>query len=118
MSYTLGGSTIKAPNSIEETNNTQYAQQRTLGGSIGRDYFGSNKRTWKLSYKNIQKTDFDTINTVYQTYLSTGTAQTWVSTETNYTISSTTVHINLDSRAFSVGGADYISDFTLILTEA
>ena len=118
MSYQLGGSTIKAPQSLEETNNTQYAQQRTLGGTIGRDYFGSNKRIWKLSYKNIRKTDYDTINTVYQTYLSIGTPQTWVSTETNYAISSTTVHINLDTRAFSVGGSDYISDFVLTLTEA
>lgn len=118
MAYTLNGSNIKAPNSMEETNNTQYAQQRTLQGTINRDYFGSNKRTWKLSYSNIQKADFDTINTIYQAYLSSGTAVSWVSTETNYAISSTNVHVNLDSRGFSVGGADYLSSFTLILTEA
>ena len=118
MSYTLGGTNIKSPNTLDESNNSQYAQQRTLQGTINRDYFGDNKRVWRLSYQNIQKADFDTINTIYQAYLSTGTAVTWVSTETNYTISSTNVHINLDSRGFTVGGEDYISSFTLILSEA
>lgn len=103
---------------MTEDNSTQYAQQRTLSGSITRDHFGSNKRTWKLEYRNIQKTDFDTINAIYQTYLSTTSAVSWEVTETNYTISATTVHINLDSRGFTVGGEDYISDFTLVLTEA
>ncbi len=117
MAYTLNGTQIKAPQSMQEDNNTQYAQQRTLQGNIGRDYFGSNKRVWKLEYKNIQKTAFDTIDTAYQAYLTSGTAQTWVITETNYTVS-TTVHVNLDSRGFTVGGADYISSFNLILTEA
>ena len=118
MAYSLGGNTIKSPQSIEETNNTQYAQQRTLQGTVGRDYFGSNKRVWKLNYQNIQKADYDTINTQYQLYLTNNIAQAFVSTETNYTIASTNVHINLDSRGFSVGGEDYISNFTLILTEA
>lgn len=119
MAYTLGGSTIKAPNSISErVDNIQYAQQRTLAGSIGRDYFGSNKRVWKLTYQNIPKASYDTIKTVYDTYTSTGTAVTWESTETNYTIASTNVHINIDDRGFSVGGEDYISSFAITLTEA
>ena len=118
MAYTLNGIAIKAPKSIEETNNTQYAQQRTLGGTVNRDYFGLNKRTWKLSYSNIQKADYDIINTAYQAYLTSGTAKSWASDETNYTIASTNVHINLDARGFSVGGFDYISNFTLVLSEA
>lgn len=118
MSYTLGGSTIRAPKSIDEGNQTQYAQQKTLSGSVGRDYFGSNKRVWVLRYENCSKTDFDTINTVYQTYLTSGTVQAFVSDETNYTIASTSVHIDLNKRSFSMPGSDYISDFDLILTEA
>ncbi len=119
MAFTLNGTAIKAPQSIAETvDNIQYAQQRTLSGAVNRDYFGSNKRVWKLSYTNIQKTYYDVIKSIYDTYTSTGTAVTWVSTETNYAISSTTVHINIDTRGFSVGGEDYISSFTLILTEA
>lgn len=118
MAYNLGGAAIKAPDSMKETNLTQYAQQKALSGAVGRDYYGSNKRVWSLSYKNCKKSAYDTIKTVYNTYLSTNTAQTWVSTETNYPITSTTVHIDLLQRGFSVQGSDYISDFDLILVEA
>ena len=117
MSFTLGGVDIKNPNEITESNSTQVAQIRTLSGNIARDYFGSNKRVWELSYKNAKKADYDEIKTIYDTYLSTNTAQTWVSTETNYPISYTTVHVDLQSRGFSVLGNDYLADFTLILTE-
>jgi hypothetical protein len=118
MSYTLNGTAIKAPNTMQENNSTQVAQQRTLSGDVGRDYFGSNKRIWTLGYKNCKKSAYDTINTIYQAYLTSGTAVTWVSDETNYAISSTTVHVDLLSRGFSVQGDDYISDFALTLTEA
>ena len=119
MAYTLDGTTIKNPQSINETvDNFQYAQQRTLSGSINRDYFGSNKRVWKLSYQNISKTAYDTIKTLYNTYTSTGTTVAFISTETNYAITTTNVHMNIDGRGFTVGGEDYISSFTLILTEA
>jgi len=118
MSYTLNGTDIKAPNTLQENNSTQVAQQRTLSGAIGRDYFGSNKRIWTLSYSNCKKSAYDTINTIYQAYLTSGTAVAWVSTETNYAISATTVHVDLLTRGFSVQGEDYLSDFTLTLVEA
>ena len=118
MSYILNGTTIKSPTKIEEANSTQVAQKRVLSGSISRDYFGSNKRVWKLTYNNVQKTYYDVINTIYTNYLSTSTAVSWQSTETNYTISSTTVHVDIPDRDFSVGGEDYLSSFTVILTEA
>jgi hypothetical protein len=118
MPFLLSATTIKGPISIQESNSTQVAQQRTLGGSISRDYFGSNKRVWTLEYANINPTAFTTINTVYQTYLSTGTAVTWQSTESNYIVASTNVHIDLLVRKFNVRGSSYISDFALILTEA
>lgn len=118
MSYLLAGNAIKAPNTFDERNSTQFAQHRTLDGSIRRDFFGSNKRVWQLSYSNCKKSDFDTINSVYQSYLTSGTAQTWQVTETNYTVSSTTVHVDLQDRGFSVKGTSYISDFDLVLTEA
>lgn len=118
MSYLLAGSTIRNPHDFVEENSTQVAQNRTLGGSVTRDYFGSNKRKWTLNYQNCKTTDFTTINTIYQTYLSSGTAQTWQITETNYAISSTNVHIDLVQRGFNIRGSDYLSDFSLILTEA
>lgn len=118
MPYILDAVTIRRPNELEERNNTQMAQHRTLSGSIRRDYFGSNKRVWGLSYRNTNKTDFDIINTIYQSYLNTGSAKTWQVTETNYTVSAVSVHVELLERGFSVKGSDYISDFDLILTEA
>lgn len=117
MSYLLASTTIKAPNELNETNSTQYAQHRTLDGSIRRDFFGDNKRVWVLRYQNTKKADYDTIKTIYDSYLSTNTAKAWEVTETNYTVSATTVHVDLIERGFSVHGEDYISDFDLILTE-
>lgn len=118
MAYLLAGSPIRSPAQMKETNSTQMAQQRALSGAIGRDYFGSNKRVWILDYQNTKKADYDIINTIYQSYLSTSTAQSWQVTETNYAVTATTVHIDLQERNFGVKGTDYISDFSLILTEA
>lgn len=118
MAYILDGSTIRSPDSFKESNSTQVAQNRTLDGTISRDYFGDNKKVWVLDYKNTNKTQYDIINTIYSSYLSTATAKTWQITETNYAVASTNVHIDLLERGFGVKGEDYISDFTLILTEA
>lgn len=118
MGYILDSTTIRAPYRFTERNNTQMAQQRPLDGSITRDYFGSNKRVWTFEYVNCKKSDYDTLNTIYQSYLSTGTGKTLQITETNYAVSTITVHVDLLVRNFSVRGTDYISDFTLILTEA
>ncbi len=116
--YTLNGTQIKRPQQMNEDNSTQVTQVRTLGGSVNRDYFGSNKRIWTLDYSTIPKSDYDTINTLYQLYLSTGNAQPFICTETNYPISSTNVHVDLLTRGFAYHGNQYLSDFTLILTEA
>ena len=118
MSWLLNGSSIRSPHQFDESNDTQAAQNRTLDGSINRDYFGSNKRVWVLDYQNTKKADYDTIKAIYTSYLSDAVAKTWQVTESNYTISETTVHVDLKERGFSVRGTDYISDFTLILTEA
>lgn len=118
MAYLLDSTTIRSPGSIKESNSTQVAQNRTLDGSVSRDYFGSNKRVWVLDYQNVKKASYDTIKTIYDSYLSTATAKTWQITETNYTVAETSVHVDLLERGFGVKGEDYISDFTLILTEA
>lgn len=117
MGYVLDNTTIKSPNSLDVSNSTQYAQQRVFSGGIARDYFGNNKRVWKLSYDTVQKTYFDVIDSIYQAYLSTGTPVSFEITETNNTVAETTVHVDLQQRSFTVGGEDYLSSFTLILTE-
>lgn len=118
MSYLLDGVEIRRPMKMEVGNSTQFAQNRDLDGGINRDYFGDNKRVWHLEYRNTTKAEFDIINTIYLSYLATNTLRTWQVTETNYTISQTSVHMDLVEREFSVGGADYISDFDVTLTEA
>lgn len=118
MAYVLSSTTLKRPTGITEYNSTQVSQQRTLDGSYKRDYFGDNKRKWILEYRNTNKTDYDTANTIYQAYLADETAKTWEVTETNYTISQTSVHVDLLERDFSIRGLSYISDFDIILTEA
>lgn len=118
MAYILSSTPIRAPHEFSESNSTQVAQIRTLDGQVNRDYFGDNKRIWVLEYSNTKKADYDAIKTLYNNYLSTATALTWEVTETNYTISQTTVHVDLLERGFSVRGTDYLSDFSLILTES
>lgn len=117
MAYLLAGQTIRNPKTIDESNSTQVAENRTLDGTVARDYFGSNKKVWTLNFENAKKADYDTINTIYQSYLSTGTTQSFQSTEANYTIAATNVHIDLLQRGFRIQGSDYLSDFTLILKE-
>lgn len=118
MSYVLSGSNIRAPHSFTEENSTQVAQNRTLDGTIRRDYMGTNKRRWILEYQNTKIADYAAIKAIYDSYLSTATAKAWQVTESNYTVAATTVHVDLVERSFSVRGEDYISDFTLTLTEA
>lgn len=118
MAYILSGTTIRSPHELTEDNDTMVAENRALDGSINRDYLGSNKRTWVLKFNNVQGADYSAIKTIYDTFLATNTPVTWEVIETNYTIAQTTVHMDLDSRAFRVRGEDYISDFVLKLTEA
>lgn len=117
MAYILSSTTIKRPNAMEVINSTQLAENRTLDGTNHRDYFGDSKRIWTLTYVNTKKADYDTLNAIYLTYLSSGAAVTWQITETNYTVSSTTVHVDLIERGFSIKGSDYLSDFDLVLKE-
>lgn len=118
MAYILSATTIRNPHELNERNRTQLAQHQALDGTVRRDYYGDNKRVWELSYRNTKKADYDEINTIYQAYLATAVPVAWQVTETNYTVSATTVHIDLIERDFSVRGTDYISNFDLILTEA
>lgn len=118
MSYVLAGSTIHRPVSMDEGNSTIVAANRTLSGANTRDYMGSNKRIWTLTYKNLNATDFATINTIYQNYLSSKAPVSLNVTEGNYPVSNASVHVDLPSRKFNVPGSSYLSDFNLVLTEA
>lgn len=118
MPYYLDGTPIRAPHDFKEEITNQYAQNRTLDGSINRDYFGDLKRVWTLQFVNMKLSDYTTVRTIYDSYLASFAAKTWLVDETNYTVSQTSVHLNMDSREFSIRGSDYLSDVTLTLTEA
>lgn len=121
MSWLLGGSAIRKPNSMNETNSTQVAQNRTLGGNVNRDYFGSNKNVMTLGFQSVNYSDWSTINAIYQAYLSDKTARSFQITDINYNGAFTTArscHIDLLTRDFTIPGSTYLSNFTLILTEA
>lgn len=118
MSYLLDGAAIRAPHNIEELTDDIFVQHTTLDNTRSRDYMGTTKRRWALDYINTKPSDYDTIKTIWDSYKANAQAKTFQSTETNYTIASTNVHIDLTQRTFSVGGDTYISDFTLVLTEA
>lgn len=118
MAYTLNGTEIRRPNSMDEDNSTQVVQQRTLNGQVSRDYFGRNKRVWRLEFAVVTKADYDIINAIYTAYLSTGDPVEFISTEGSYPVAATDVHVDLLRRSFNRRGDGYLSDFTLILTEA
>ena len=117
MSYTLSATDIRRPNNFNELNSTQMAQNQTLDGTISRDYFGDNKRQWKLTYKNVNPADYAIIKNIYTAYLANPEGVTWQVSETNYTVAETRVHVDLVDRGFSVKGTDYLSDFDVVLTE-
>lgn len=118
MSYLLDSTTIRRPMNIEEQTVDQFAQQKTLSGAVGRDYFGSTKRIWIFDFGNTTPADYSTIKTIVDAYKSTGATKTFQSTETNYIVASTLCHLDLIRREFSVRGDSYISDFSLVMTEA
>lgn len=117
MAWILNGTNIRAPQQFSETNDKQTAQNRTLDGTVNRDHFGSKKRVWTLEYESAKTTDYNTINTLYNTYLSNSVPLTWEVTETNYSFTVVDVHVDLRERGFYIRGTDYLSDFTLVLTE-
>lgn len=117
MSYILAGQNIRRPKTLEEGNSTQYAQVRTIAGTNHRDFLGGNKRIWTLQYENVNISDYNTINAIYQNYLATKAAVTFQVSEVNYTVAQTNVHVDLTVRQFMMPGSSYISNFVLILTE-
>lgn len=118
MSYSLNSTTIRRPTRMREDNSTQYAANRTLGGSNTRDYFGNNKRVWTLEFDNLNATDYTTINTLYQAFLTTKAVVPFQISEGNYALGPVNVQVDFLTRSFNIPGSSYLSDCTLILTEA
>lgn len=118
MSYLLNSTSIRRPTRMREDNSTQFAANRTMGGNNTRDYFGTNKKIWTLEYDNLNATDYGIINTLYQLYLTNEAPLPWQITEGLYACGLTNVLVDFQSRQFGIPGSSYLSNNTLILTEA
>lgn len=103
---------------MTENNSTLYAQIRPLPGNVNRDFFGGNKRSWTLQYKNLKPTDYAMLKATYDRYLSDGQTITWRVTGDHYSVAQVLVHVDMPVRVFDTRGNSYISDVDLTLTEA
>lgn len=116
MSYLLGGVSIKRPSSMSVSRESQFAQQKTLDGSVNRDYLGSDKLVFELVYDNITTGDYTVLIERYDDYIDNGTR--FFDTTGEAVEYGTLVHVDLRPREFRVKGSSYISRAVLILTEA
>lgn len=98
------------------TRTSQFAENKTLDGSVNRDYFGDDKNVWELHYDLINNDDYSTILSIYDDYINVGTRY-FETTGEAITIG-TLVHVQVNQRSFNVGGSQYLAGFVLTLIEA
>ena len=115
MAYSLGGSTIKSPNSVAEKIDTQASTKLSINNDRYKDITGSQKNTWVLRWGFLSPTDYATIKTVFDDHITNGNTKVFAVNETNLTITAT-VNIDFRKRDYIKGGS-YYSIFELILTE-
>lgn len=115
MSYLLGGTEIPRPQSMSVSRMSQYAQNKTLDGSVNRDYFGEDKLVFVLEYGNLLPADYTTLLGRYDEYIANGLR--FFDTTGEAVVYGTLVHVDLVPREYTVKGSSYISDTTLVLTE-
>jgi len=115
MAYSLGGSTIKQPNSFDEKIDTQASTKLSINNDRYKDITGSQKGTWILRWGFLSPTDYATIKTIYDDHITNGNTKAFVVNETNLTINAT-VNVEFGRRKYRKGGS-YYSIFELILTE-
>jgi hypothetical protein len=96
---------VREPVNVETTN-------ITIDGTSKRD-ITARKWQYLLEYKNISTTDANTIYTIYNLQ----TTVTWQVTETNFTVSSRDVHVDISPRQYFTHGSDYLVNLILTLTE-
>ena len=65
MSWTLGGTEIKAPQSKNITKAVQEVMHRTIGGGFGKDIVGEEKLIIECEWKTIAEVDFNAIIAKY-----------------------------------------------------
>ena len=112
MSYVLGDVTLPSPTNFRREYIERSASNDMLDGTTKKD-ITNRKERFILEFNNISQTDVSTILSEYNLE----TTRDFEVTETNLTISSTQVHIDIGRRNYPTKGTDYREELTLLLTE-
>lgn len=112
MSYVLGAVTLPRPHSFERQPIEKSAIVVTLNNTHKKDITGR-KEQYILGYKMLTQDEVSSILSERDL----DTPRNFSVSETNLTISSTSVLIQVDRRIYATAGPDYLEDLTIILTE-
>lgn len=112
MAYILDGTTLRNPQELEIEELETGVAHETIDGKLKKSVT-NRRRRFVLRYQNLTRTQENTILNIWNQQ----DTVTFESTETNLTVASTTVHVEVFRRAFN-RGSEYRSDLSLILTES
>lgn len=112
MGYTLGSITLPNPVSLSREHVETSVANITINGTTFKD-ITNRKERYILSFVNLTQAEIGNIMSEYNMQ----THRNFVVSETNLTINSTQVHIDIASREYNSKGIEYREDITLVLTE-
>ena len=111
MAYILNGTTLKSPTTFDRETIESSVKHNLLTGRTVKD-IRNRKDRFILTFQYLSAAERNAIINIWQLE----TCVTFEVTETNLTIASTDVHVEIPERGYLKGG-DYREFFTLILTE-
>lgn len=112
MSYYLGSITLPRPKVFRKEIVEKSNKIVTLSNTTKKDITGRKYR-YILEFKYLTQSQVTSILTEYDQL----TTRNFSSDETNNTIASTPVHIEIEVREYNTPGEEYREDFVLILEE-
>lgn len=112
MAWILGDTTLPRPHSFTRQQIEYSTKHDTLTGRTTKD-FRSRKEGYRLLFKYLTQAEVVEILSEY----AKNTLVNFSVSETNLTIASTPVHIEIQSRDYNTPGADFREDIELLLVE-
>ena len=112
MAYTLGDITLPSPVNFKRETLEVSAQNLLLDGTTKKNIV-SRKERYVLEFTFLTQAQVNSILSEYNLKA----VRDFAVSETNLTINSTPVHIDIPSREYNTKGEDYREDLVLILTE-
>jgi hypothetical protein len=110
--YTLGDITLPRPKNMVRRQVETGATVITLDGTTKKDII-SRKEQFVLEYTLLTQAEVASILGEYNLQ----TTRNLAINETNLTVSTTPVHIEIEERQYNTKGNEYREDLTLVLTE-